>query len=45
MNHSYQQSKVLITGVGPGVGTLLVRRFAEGGYRVASEVRPYHEKW
>ena len=25
----------LVTGVGPGTGTSLVRRFAEGGYRVA----------
>src|SRR5215471_16775883 len=25
----------LITGVGPGTGSALARRFAEGGYRVA----------
>jgi NADP-dependent 3-hydroxy acid dehydrogenase YdfG len=25
----------LISGVGPGTGTALARRFAEGGYRVA----------
>ena len=29
----------LITGVGPGTGTSLVRRFAEGGYRVAMLAR------
>ena len=33
-------SKVcLITGVGPGTGTALVRRFAEGGYQVAMLAR------
>jgi NAD(P)-dependent dehydrogenase (short-subunit alcohol dehydrogenase family) len=25
----------VVTGVGPGTGTALSRRFAEGGYRVA----------
>jgi NAD(P)-dependent dehydrogenase (short-subunit alcohol dehydrogenase family) len=29
----------LVTGVGPGTGTALVRRFAEGGYRVAMMAR------
>ena len=29
----------LITGVGPGTGTALVRRFAEGGYQVAMIAR------
>lgn len=29
----------LVTGVGPGTGTSLVRRFAEGGYRVAMMAR------
>ena len=29
----------LVTGVGPGTGTALVRRFAEGGYRVAMLAR------
>lgn len=29
----------LITGVGPGTGSALVRRFAEGGYRVAMLAR------
>ena len=29
----------LITGVGPGTGSALVRRFAEGGYRVAMIAR------
>ena len=29
----------LITGVGPGTGTALVRRFAQGGYRVAMMAR------
>jgi len=29
----------LITGVGPGTGTALVRRFADGGYRVAMIAR------
>lgn len=40
MSHSSQQQPLaLITGVGPGVGTSLVRRFAEGGYRVAMIAR------
>lgn len=34
-----QQPLALITGVGPGVGTSLVRRFAEAGYRVAMIAR------
>ena len=29
----------LITGVGPGTGSALVRRFIEGGYRVAMLAR------
>ena len=29
----------LITGVGPGTGSALVRRFAEGGYSVAMLAR------
>ena len=29
----------LITGVGPGTGTALVKRFAEGGYRIAMLAR------
>jgi NAD(P)-dependent dehydrogenase (short-subunit alcohol dehydrogenase family) len=29
----------LITGVGPGTGTALVHRFAEGGYKVAMLAR------
>ena len=29
----------LVTGVGPGTGSALVRRFAEGGYRVAMVAR------
>ena len=28
-------SVALITGVGPGTGAALARRFAEGGYQVA----------
>lgn len=39
MNHSSEQPLALITGVGPGVGTSLVRRFAEAGYRVAMIAR------
>src|SRR3546814_736618 len=39
MNNSSQQPLALITGVGPGVGTSLVRRFAQGGYRVAMIAR------
>ena len=31
--------KLLITGVGPGTGTAIVRRFAEGGYEVAMIAR------
>jgi NADP-dependent 3-hydroxy acid dehydrogenase YdfG len=29
----------MITGVGPGTGTALVRRFVEGGYSVAMLAR------
>ncbi len=39
MNNSSEQPLALITGVGPGVGTSLVRRFAEAGYRVAMIAR------
>lgn len=39
MNNSSEQPLALITGVGPGVGTSLVRRFAEVGYRVAMIAR------
>ncbi len=39
MNHSSEQPLALVTGVGPGVGTSLVRRFADGGYRVAMIAR------
>lgn len=39
MNKSSEQPLALITGVGPGVGTSLVRRFAEAGYRVAMIAR------
>ncbi len=39
MSHSSQQPLALVTGVGPGVGTSLVRRFTDGGYRVAMIAR------
>ena len=39
MTNTTQQPLALITGVGPGVGSSLVRRFAEGGYRVAMIAR------
>lgn len=39
MSQSSQQPLALVTGVGPGVGTSLVRRFAEAGYRVAMIAR------
>jgi len=39
MSHSSQKPLALVTGVGPGVGTSLVRRFADGGYRVAMIAR------
>jgi len=34
-----EEKTCVITGVGPGTGTALVRRFAEGGYRVAMLAR------
>ena len=37
MTNTTQQPLALITGVGPGVGSSLVRRFAEGGYRNLSK--------
>lgn len=39
MTNSSQQPVALITGVGPGVGTSLVRRFVDGGYRVVMIAR------
>lgn len=36
---SKEKPLALITGVGPGTGSALVRRFAEGGYRVAMIAR------
>lgn len=39
MTAATQQPLALITGVGPGTGSSLVRRFAEGGYRVAMIAR------
>ena len=36
---SHQQPICVITGVGPGTGTAMVRRFAKGGYRVAMLAR------
>ncbi len=39
MNQDAKKPLALITGVGPGTGTALVRRFAEGGYRVAMVAR------
>jgi len=39
MTKATQQPLALITGVGPGVGSSLVRRFAQGGYRVAMIAR------
>ena len=40
MNTSQEQGDVcLITGVGPGTGTSLVKRFSAGGYRVAMLAR------
>lgn len=39
MNPSSQQPLALVTGVGPGVGTSVVRRFVDGGYRVAMIAR------
>ena len=40
-NHSARSTQpvCLITGVGPGTGSALVRRFIEGGYRVAMLAR------
>ncbi len=39
MNAGVAKPLALITGVGPGTGASLVRRFAEGGYRVAMMAR------
>ncbi|HEX7775169.1 MAG TPA: SDR family NAD(P)-dependent oxidoreductase [Parvibaculum sp.] len=39
MTENVKKPLALITGVGPGTGTSLVRRFAEGGYRVAMIAR------
>ena len=39
MTTTTQQPLALITGVGPGVGASLVRRFAQDGYRVAMIAR------
>ena len=39
MTTATQQPLALITGVGTGVGSSLVRRFTEGGYRVAMIAR------
>lgn len=39
MRGSSNDRVCLITGVGPGTGSALVRRFAEGGYRVAMLAR------
>lgn len=33
------QKRLLVTGVGPGTGAAIVRRFAEGGYEVAMVAR------
>ncbi|MBV8510614.1 MAG: SDR family NAD(P)-dependent oxidoreductase, partial [Xanthobacteraceae bacterium] len=34
-----QQPTCIVTGVGPGTGSALARRFAKGGYRVAMLAR------
>ncbi len=39
MTQTTQQPLALITGVGPGVGSSLVRHFAQAGYRVAMIAR------
>ena len=39
MINSDTKPLALVTGVGPGTGTALARRFAEGGYRVAMLAR------
>ncbi len=39
MTHSTTKPLALVTGVGPGTGAAIVRRFAEGGYRVAMLAR------
>ncbi len=39
MNSSDNKPVALITGVGPGTGSALVRRFVDGGYRVAMLAR------
>jgi NADP-dependent 3-hydroxy acid dehydrogenase YdfG len=39
MTENTKKPVVLITGVGPGTGSSLVRRFAKGGYRVAMMAR------
>ncbi|WP_300442773.1 SDR family NAD(P)-dependent oxidoreductase [Zoogloea sp.] len=39
MNSSDKKPVALITGVGPGTGSALVRRFVAGGYRVAMLAR------
>jgi len=39
MNSSDRKPVALITGVGPGTGSALVRRFVAGGYRVAMLAR------
>ena len=36
---STEKPLALVTGVGPGTGASIVRRFAEGGYRVAMLAR------
>lgn len=39
MSGPMEKPLALVTGVGPGTGSALVRRFAEGGYRVAMMAR------
>ncbi|MEO4002074.1 SDR family NAD(P)-dependent oxidoreductase [Mesorhizobium sp. CAU 1732] len=39
MTHPAAKPLALVTGVGPGTGTAIVRRFAKGGYRVAMLAR------
>ena len=38
-DHNREERVCLVTGVGPGTGTALVRRFVSGGYRVAMLAR------